>query len=74
MGARDDLGQAEGFVEAAGTTFTMLWDASGASWNQLGIFSQLNVIVLDRFGQEVDRRGNMSQSWILDTVASIGSA
>lgn len=52
----------------------MLWDSSGASWNGLGITSQHRVIVLNRFGQEIDKRASPSHSWILDKVASIGTA
>ncbi|MCY3862147.1 MAG: hypothetical protein OXG34_00660 [bacterium] len=74
VGARDSLGQAEDFVNRTGTTFTMLWDSSSASWNGLGITSQHRIIVLNRFGQEVDRRANPSHSWILDKVAGIGAA
>ena len=70
VGARDSLGQAEDFVDRTGATFTMLWDSSGASWNELGIISQHRVIVLNRFGQEVGRRSNPSHSWILETVGS----
>jgi len=73
VGARDDLGQAENFVNRTGATFAMLWDSSGASWNGLEITSQHRVIVLNRFGQEIDRRASPSASWILDTVASIGA-
>ncbi|MCY3578437.1 MAG: hypothetical protein OXH53_14120 [bacterium] len=74
VGARDNLGQAEDFVNRTGTTFAMLWDSSGASWNGLRITSQHRIIVLNRFGQEVDRRANPSHSWILEKVASIGAA
>lgn len=73
VGARDSLGQAEDFVNRTGATFTMLWDSSGASWNGLGITSQHRIIVLNRFGQEFDRRANPSHSWILDKVASLGT-
>jgi len=74
VGARDSLGQAEDFVRRTGATFTMLWDSSSASWNGLGITSQHRIIVLNRFGQEVDRRANPSDGWILDKVAGIGAA
>lgn len=74
VGARDDLGQAENFVNRTGATFAMLWDSSGASWNGLGVTSQHRVIVLNRFGQEIDRRARPSHSWILEKVASLGTA
>ncbi len=76
VGARDNLSQAEDFVQRTGTgsSLQMLWDSSGASWNGLGITSQHRVIVLNRFGQEIDKRASPSHSWILDKVASIGTA
>ena len=76
VGARDSLGQAEDFVRVTGTgnSLHMLWDSSGASWNGLGITSQHRIIVLNRFGQEIDKRANPSHSWILDKVAGIGTA
>ncbi len=72
LGTQDDLPYAERFVNSTGTTFTMLWDSSGASWRELGLFSQPSLIVMDRYGRETDRRGGVSENWILDAVTAIG--
>jgi len=71
LGTQDSLSYAENFVSSTGTTFTMLWDSSGASWRALGIFGQPSVIVMDRYGRETNRRGRVSESWLLDAVADI---
>ncbi|MXW42311.1 MAG: hypothetical protein F4138_04740 [Acidimicrobiia bacterium] len=71
LGAQDSLSHAESFVSSTGTTFTMLWDSSGASWRELSVFGQPSLIVMDRYGRETDRRGGVSPSWILHAIENI---
>lgn len=40
LGTQDDIDAAAGFVADTGVTHTMVWDASGTSWRELGIVSQ----------------------------------
>ena len=59
MGAQDDLGQAQDFLNsvvpgAPGlANLSMIWDGSFSSWQQLGITGQPAYILYDASGQTV---------------------
>jgi len=56
LGTQDSLPEAKAFVTDYGTrSFSMLWDASGESWAELGIPAQPAVILFDRQGRELKR-------------------
>jgi peroxiredoxin len=55
LGTQDSLPEARRFVQRYGTTFRMLWDASGRSWRELGIPGQPAAILLAPDGREVRR-------------------
>ncbi|WP_419925818.1 TlpA family protein disulfide reductase [Candidatus Poriferisocius sp.] len=74
MGTQDSLGQAEDFVSRHGTTFTMLWDRTFQSWNQLGITGQPAGMLMNRYGQIIDQwRGDIPRGQVLDAVAELSS-
>ena len=56
IGAQDDLARAERFAKAAGTTFSMLWSDSFASWNHFNVSINSSILLLDGAGNLVDDR------------------
>ena len=71
MGTQDNLTLAEDFVQATGTTFTMLWDQTFQSWNRLGITSQPSWMLLNRYGQILDQgRGDIPRQQVLEAVGA----
>ena len=54
IGAQDDLAYAERFASDTGTTFTMLWSDSNASWRHFGVSRNSSVRVLDSGGNLAD--------------------
>lgn len=55
LGTQDSLALARDFVSSRGTTFTMLWDPSFASWRAVGILGQPAAVLLSPRGEEVKR-------------------
>ncbi|MDE0216347.1 MAG: hypothetical protein OXN79_07195, partial [bacterium] len=65
---------AQSFVESTGTTFTMLWDRTFQSWNQLGITGQPAGILMNRYGQILDQwRGGIPRDRVLDAIERLDS-
>ena len=73
IGAQDDFAYAESFVNDTGTTFTMLWSDSFASWNHFRITANSSVVLLDRAGERVGNRpGRFDAGRISDQLDSLG--
>ncbi|MGA9278773.1 TlpA family protein disulfide reductase [Ilumatobacter sp.] len=54
LGTQDGLGEAEAFVAEHGTTsFTMLWDESFETWQEIGITSQPAAVLLAADGTPI---------------------
>lgn len=54
LGTQDGLGEAEAFVdEHATTSFTMLWDESFETWQEIGITSQPSAVLLAADGTPI---------------------
>lgn len=54
LGTQDSLGEAGEFVEDNGTTsFTMLWDESFQTWQEIGITSQPAAVLLAADGTPI---------------------
>ncbi|MCY3635836.1 MAG: hypothetical protein OXH23_09545 [bacterium] len=63
---------AESFVQATGTTFTMLWDRTFQSWNQLGVTGQPAGMLMNRYGQILDQwRGDIPRQQVLDAIEEL---
>ena len=71
VGTQDDLDYAEDFVQSTGTTFTMLWDPTFQSWNQLGITGQPAWMLLNRYGQIIDQgRGDIPDDRLPNAIGT----
>ena len=71
VGTQDDLDYAENFVQSTGTTFTMLWDSTFQSWNQLGITGQPAWMLMNRYGQILEQgRGGIPESRVLEKIGA----
>ncbi len=54
MGAQDDFGQAQGFVDRTGVaSFPMIWDESFETWAYYGVRGQPTAILVDRNGNPI---------------------
>ncbi len=54
LGTQDSLGEAGDFVEQNGTqSFTMLWDESFETWQEIGITSQPSAVLLAADGTPI---------------------
>ncbi len=71
LGTQDNLEQARDFVARTGTTFTMLWDPTGQSWQQLGILGQPAGMLLNPDGQILDMwRGDIPHNRVLEAIGA----
>lgn len=58
-------------MQSTGTTFTMLWDPTFQSWNQLGITGQPAWMLLNRYGQFIDQgRGDIPHDRVLEAIGA----
>jgi len=73
LGTQDDLGMAEDFVQAYGTTsFLMLWDPSFESWIELGINGQPAGMLVSSGGELIGQwRGGIPEEAVLEAVAEL---
>ncbi|MEL6892231.1 MAG: hypothetical protein AAFP84_11585 [Actinomycetota bacterium] len=54
LGTQDSLGEAEDFVRDFGTeSFTMLWDESFLTWQEIGVTSQPSAVLLAADGEPI---------------------
>jgi len=54
LGTQDSLGEAEDFTNEFGTqSFTMLWDESFQTWQEIGITSQPSAVLLSADGEPI---------------------
>ena len=54
LGTQDSLGEAEDFTKDYGTqSFTMLWDESFQTWQEIGITSQPSAVLLAADGTPI---------------------
>ncbi|MGB3733983.1 MAG: hypothetical protein WA964_03425 [Ilumatobacter sp.] len=54
LGTQDSLGEAEDFSNDFGTqSFTMLWDESFETWQEIGITSQPSAVLLAADGSPI---------------------
>lgn len=54
LGTQDSLGEAEEFIDEFGTqSFTMLWDESFQTWQEIGITSQPSAVLLGADGKPI---------------------
>ena len=54
LGTQDSLGEAEDFSKDFGTqSFTMLWDESFETWQEIGITSQPSAVLLAADGTPI---------------------
>ncbi len=73
LGTQDDLDLAIDFVETRGTeSFTMLWDPTFLSWDELGISGQPAAILFAPDGTELGRwQGAFPPGEVLDLAAAV---
>ena len=58
-------------MQSTGTTFTMLWDSTFQSWNQLGITGQPAWMLMNRYGQILEQgRGGIPESRVLEAIGA----
>lgn len=55
LGTQDDLGSARDFLADVGVTHRLVWDASGRSWQQLGIQIQPASVLVRADGTVIKR-------------------
>lgn len=71
LGTQDSFGEAQDFVATYGTSFTMLWDPTFQSWNELGILGQPMAILVDRSGRKLGQWfGAFDEAEVLELAAS----
>ncbi|MEP1124151.1 MAG: hypothetical protein ABJH68_09715 [Ilumatobacter sp.] len=71
LGTQDSLGDAEDFVTDYGTqSFTMLWDESFVTWQEIGITSQPAAVLLAADGEPISGWvGPFPQDEVLELAA-----
>jgi len=73
LGAQDDLGEAEEFVETFDLTLPMVWDETFQTWAELGVSLQPSAMLFTPDGQLIKKwLGAIPESEVLSIVA--GSA
>lgn len=69
LGTQDSFEEAERFRARHGITFSLLWDESFESWQQLGVSSQPNAMLYAADGTELRRWSGMyDEGEVLDLI------
>ena len=76
LGTQDTLDEAHEFVDEFGTeSFTMLWDDSYQTWQEIGITSQPSAVLIDSDGTPINGWvGPFPEDDVLQLVAESNTA